>query len=242
MRRTLSILAASLFFAYFIFATFVTNGKDDDTVVRELIVIIKDSADRHFLHKNDIIASLKNANLYPVNRFVSQINTNEIEKQIVKNMLVRTVSAYKTPSGKIKIEILQKMPVLRVFSANGSYYVDDLGRTMPTDFQYATYLPVASGNIEKSFAMSDLYKFALFLQKHEFWNSQIEQIYVHPNKEVELVPRIGNQRIILGDFSNFKEKMDKLQLFYEQVIPKTGWEKYDIINLKYRDQIVCTKK
>jgi cell division protein FtsQ len=134
------------------------------------------------------------------------------------------------------------MPVLRVFGADGSYYVDNLGRIMPADFQYATHLPVASGNIEKSLAMSDLYKFALFLQKHEFWNNQIEQIYVHPNREAELVPRAGNHRIILGDFSDFKIKMDNLQLFYEQAIPKTGWEKYGIINLKYRNQIVCTKK
>jgi cell division protein FtsQ len=242
MKRILSILAATLILAYFVFASFMANGKDDNAVVRELIVIVKDSADRRFLNKNDIIASLKKSKLYPVNRFINQINTEEIEKHVAKNVLVATVSAYKTPTGKVKIEITQKMPILRVFGADGSYYVDDLGRIMPADFQYATRLPVASGNIEKSLALSDLYKFALFLQRHEFWKNQIEQIYVHPNKEVELVPCVGNHRIVLGDFSDFKVKMDNLQLFYEQAIPKTGWEKYDIINLKYGNQIVCTKK
>jgi cell division protein FtsQ len=103
-------------------------------------------------------------------------------------------------------------------------------------------LPIASGNIEKSLATTDLYKFALFLQKHDFWNNQIEQIYVHPDKEVELIPRVGSHRIILGSFEDFKEKMDNLQLFYEQAIPKLGWEKYEVINLKYKNQIVCTKK
>jgi cell division protein FtsQ len=242
MKRTLPILAVALLLGCLIFAISLTSNKKEDMICRELIVVVKDSLDRHFINKNDIIASLKNSKLYPVDQFISRINTDEIEKHITKNKLVATASVYKTPSGRLKIEITQKMPVLRVFSVDGSYYVDDSGHTMPSDFQYATYLPVANGNIEKSFAMSDLYKFALFLQRHEFWNNQIEQIYVHPNKEVELVPRAGNHRIILGDFDDFKVKMDHLQLFYEQAIPKIGWEKYQIINLKYKNQIVCTKK
>jgi cell division protein FtsQ len=53
---------------------------------------------------------------------------------------------------------------------------------------------------------------------------------------------VGNHRIVLGDFDDYAGKMYKLQLFYEQAIPKLGWEKYDVINLKYKDQIVCAKK
>ena len=43
-------------------------------------------------------------------------------------------------------------------------------------------------------------------------------------------------------FDHFEEKLANLRLFYEQAIPKMGWEKYSIINLKYRNQIVCTKR
>jgi cell division protein FtsQ len=113
---------------------------------------------------------------------------------------------------------------------------------MPVSRRYAVYVPVASGSVEKEFATTDLYDFALFLQKNEFWNNQIEQIYVHPNKEVILIPRVGDHRILLGTLDDFREKLTNLQLFYEQAIPKTGWEKYSIINLKFKDQIVCTKK
>ena len=87
-----------------------------------------------------------------------------------------------------------------------------------------------------------MYKFALFLQDDDFWNSQIEQIYVHPNGEVDLIPRVGNHRIALGSLADFGSKLDKLKLFYEKAIPKVGWEKYSVINLKYKNQIVCTKR
>ncbi|MDR3195130.1 MAG: cell division protein FtsQ [Tannerella sp.] len=242
MKRILSIAVAVALLACLVFVLLIRQESTDETRCRNLLVVIRDSVDRPFLREQEIVALLKNTRLYPVDRPVRQINTDTIEKVIAKNELVATVNAYKTSSGNIKIEITQKMPILRVFGTRESYYVDDLGQVMPADYRYASCLPVASGKIEKSFATTELFRFALFLQKHKFWNHQIEQIYVHPNKEVELVPRVGDCHIYLGAFEDFKEKMDNLQLFYEQAIPKIGWEKYEMINLKYKNQIVCTKK
>ena len=242
MKRIITGIVAALLFAYLIISVILVQGKQEEIDCQSLIVIIKDSADRQFLTKDNIVSMLKNAQIYPVNRPLSGINTHEIKEKIAESDLVSSVTVFKTPSGSIKIEITQKMPILRVFCARESYYVDESGRTMPADYQYATYLPVANGNIEKSLATTELYKFALFLHKNEFWNNQIEQIYVNTNNEVELIPRIGDHRIILGGFEDFEEKMNNLRLFYEQAIPKIGWEKYEVINLKYKNQIVCTKK
>ncbi|MDR1676716.1 MAG: cell division protein FtsQ [Tannerella sp.] len=242
MKRILSIAVAVLLLGGLVFTLFIRQKSGEETLCRHLVVVIRDSADRPFLHEREIVSMLKNARLYPAGKPVNRINTDTIEKIIAKNQLVATVNAYKTSSGNVKIEITQKNPVLRVFDSRGSYYVDDLGRVMPADYRYATRLPVASGKIEKSFATTGLFRFALFLQKHKFWNHQIEQIYVHSEKEVELVPRVGNCRILLGSLDDVEEKMAHLQLFYEQAIPKIGWEKYETINLKYKNQIVCTKK
>ena len=170
------------------------------------------------------------------------INTDKIETELKKNEMIARVEAYKTPSGIIKLEVEQKIPILRVISSRGNFYVDNLGTTMPVSFRYVADVPLVSGYVEKELAITDLYKFALFLQENEFWNNQIEQIYVHPDNEVELIPRVGNHRIVLGSFDNFEEKLDNLRLFYDKVVPKTGWEKYSILNLKYKDQIVCTKR
>lgn len=242
MKRILSVVVAVMLFCYLVFAVVMMNGMKQDTVCRGVEVAVKDSADKHFIDKRDILFILKNADIYPVNRPMRYINTETIERKIAENELIHQVDVYKTPSGKINIDVAQKTPVLRVFSPRGSYYVDETGHVMPVSFRHAAYLPIASGSIEKSLATTDLYKFALFLQKHDFWNNQIEQIYVYPNKEVELIPRAGEHRIFLGNFDDFREKMSNLQLFYEQAIPKVGWEKYEIINLKYKNQIVCTKK
>ena len=39
--------------------------------------------------------------------------------------------------------------------------------------------------------MKDLYKFGLFLHNNKFWDALIEQIHVLPDRNIELVPRVG---------------------------------------------------
>jgi cell division protein FtsQ len=243
MKKIIFIIIATLLVAYIaVTMFFFPQQKKAGTVCKEVEIIISDSLQKHFLSEADIVAYLKNRKIYPLNKEVKKINTDSIEKVLIKNEIIEKAKVIQTISGKIKIVISQKMPILRVFTSSGNYYVDTSGKTMPTNLEQAIYVPVASGNIEKSFAVSQLYKFALFLQDDDFWNDQIEQIYVKAENEVEITPRVGDQTIILGSLENFEKKLHKLRLFYEQVVPKMGWEKYRVINLKYKNQIVCTKR
>jgi len=240
--RVISIIVACLLLCYILFAFVFFKDTKQDTVCRDLVVVVKDSLDKHFVTTDDLLSLLKHAKLNPIGQPMNLVNTHRIETELLKNEMIASVEAYKTPSATIKLEVKQKMPILRVIGARGNFYVDNKGSTMPISRRYVAHVPIASGYVEKEFATTDLYYFALFLHKNEFWNNQIEQIYVYPNKDVVLIPRVGDHRILLGTFDDFQEKLNNLQLFYEQAIPKMGWEKYSMINLKFKDQIVCTKK
>ena len=229
MIRIISIVVATLLFCYIVFVSFFFREIRQDSICQDLQVVVKDSLDKHFVSD-------------PIKRSMADVNTDRIETELLKNEMIAQVEAYKTPSGIIKLEVMQKMPILRIMGVRGSYYVDNLGTTMPISRRYAAHVPIVSGYVEKELAVTDLYKFALFLQENEFWNDQIEQIYVYPDNDIELIPRVGNHRIMLGTLDEFEEKLANLKLFYEQAIPKVGWEKYSMINLKYKNQIVCTKK
>lgn len=242
MTRIVSIVVAALLVCYILFVAIFFRDMKQNKVCEGLSVVVKDSLDKHFVNEGDLIWILKKADLNPIKKPMAEVNTDRIETELMKNEMIARVEAYKTPSGIIKLEVEQKVPIMRVISPRGNFYVDNRGTTMPVSFRYVVDVPLVSGYVEKDLAVTDLYKFALFLQENEFWNNQIEQIYVHPNNEVELIPRIGNHRIVLGSFDNFEEKLDNLRLFYDKVIPKIGWEKYSILNLKYKNQVVCTKR
>ncbi len=96
---------------------------------------------------------------------MADVNTDRIETELLKNEMIAQVEAYKTPSGIIKLEVMQKMPILRIMGVRGSYYVDNLGTTMPISRRYAAHVPIVSGYVEKELAVTDLYKFALFCKR-----------------------------------------------------------------------------
>jgi len=243
MKKVFFIILASLLLVYIIATLFYNRGyKPEPTVCKEVAIVISDSLEKHFLTDSDVVAYLKRVKQYPLQKKSTEINTQNIENALLKNEIIAKAEVFQAISGKINIVISQKMPILRIFSPSGSYFVDEKGQTMPVVQGQAIYVPVATGAIDKDFATTELYKFALFLQSNDFWNDLTEQIYVRSKNDVEIIPRVGRHRILLGSLDDYEDKLGRLKLFYEQVVPKMGWDKYSVISLKYRNQIVCTKK
>jgi cell division protein FtsQ len=89
--------------------------------------------------------------------------------------------------------------------------------------------------------LTQVYEIAQKVGKDEFWNAFIEQIYVNHHNEIELVPRVGSQIILLGNSDIIDEKLSNLLRFYKDGPGRTGWDAYSIINLKYKNQVVCTR-
>ena len=74
-----------------------------------------------------------------------------------------------------------------------------------------------------------------------FLKAQIEQVYVDKTGEFELFPRVGNHIIVFGNAEDIDKKFERLLIFYRNGLSKTGWNKYNVINIKYENQVVCSK-
>jgi len=205
------------------------------------IEVVK-SAEESYLNDSLVESLLKKTKLYPVGKKISEISMDSIETALESNKLIKTAESYKTIDGTVKVKVFQRTPILRVMTGNETYFIDSEGEKMPVPSDFTAYLPLATGRISDAYAKDQLYNFALFLQKDKFWNSQIEQINIEANLDVELIPRVGNHRIILGKMEDYKENLNKLKLFYNKGLNKMGWNRYSIINLKYKNQVVCTKQ
>jgi len=53
---------------------------------------------------------------------------------------------------------------------------------------------------------------------------------------------VGAHQILLVGMDNWKEKMKNLELLYRQGLSRYGWNTYEKINLKYSNQVICTKR
>ncbi len=229
--------------AYLVTAITAFNRKPEEQVCHDLQLVLQDTTYAGFITRKEVIGMLEKKGISPIGKRQDRIRTKIIEKELSKHPLIDRAECYKTPDGKLCVEVAQRIPVLRVMSDDGeNYFLDNKGTVMPPDTKCVAHLAVATGSIEKSFAMKDLYKFAVFLQNNPFWNAQVEQIHVLPGRDVELVPRVGDHLIYLGPLDDFESKLKRVKAFYEKALNRVGWNKYSRINVEFGNQIICTKK
>jgi cell division protein FtsQ len=229
---------------------------------KKVVILISDEEGNEFITKNDVLDLLNSNGKHPVGKTISDINIGLLEKLVNSNPFVANAEVFSTIDGEVNIDIRQRIPFVRIVNSNDEhFYIDDHGEFMPVSQNYTAPVIVANGLIFDGYAerkipqlnienkdsvelkpvIEQIYELAQFITYHPFWNAQIEQIYVNEQAEIELIPRIGNHRIILGDASELDEKFKKLMIFYKQGLNKTGWNNYSVINLKYNNQVVCTK-
>lgn len=187
-----------------------------------------------------------------VGRDLNEINIHKLENTLKANPFIEYAKVYADMDGIVHVQIRQREPVLRVINmANLHFYVDGKGLKMPLSENFTAKVLVVNGMIDEDFTgkveelssklAKDLFRIALFIKNDTLWNDQIEQLYVDLKGDIEMVPRVGDHKIILGGADSLQTKFRNLLVFYKKAIPKVGWDTYSTINLKYANQIICEK-
>ena len=152
--------------------------------------------------------------------------------------------------GKVSVEIEPRNPIARLFWNNGkSIYLDEDGGWMPLSDKYTARVIVINGNLPDSRGdensdktWNELFILVQTIRSDAFLRAQVEQIYRNLKGDLILFPRVGKHSILLGNTQNLDRKFDKLKLFYKEGLSKVDWNKYKQIDLRYKNQVVCTKR
>ncbi len=228
--------------AYFpILFAFVSVSKNE-VVCSGIHVVVADSAEASFVNSYEIKLLLQNKFPYLLGGKIDDVNCEGIEDFMKQHTAIDGCEAYCTIGGQLNVNISQRKPLVRVFSGLDSYYIDVKGEKMPLSTKHAAHVLVLSGHVNKLDSLNKVIDFARFIRNNEFWDAQIEQIYVEDNGEFSLAPRVGDQIIYLGTLNNYPTKMRNLYAFYTKGIHPKEWNNYKEINLKYEGQIICTKR
>lgn len=230
------------FAIYLVFALTTWNKAGTWRHCNQVEIEVSDSARAGFITRSEVERLLKKADLYPQGRRMSSIDTRRIESTLLRNPFIDKATCYKTAGDRVCIDVQQRLPLMRVMAHDGeNYFIDQSGRVMPR-MRYAADLVVATGYITKSYAQKKLTPLGRLLMADDFWNSQIEQIYVDSAGYLELIPRVGDHVVLMGPPDSMATKLDRLKTFYTKVLNRVGWNKYASINLEYSNQIICKKK
>lgn len=240
LKYILIALSTLLVLGYLVFSLYYFSEGNKEIVCRELKIELADSSKIQLVSQKDIALLLEENNLNPIGKTIKHIRTESIEAMLHKNPMIKSVQCFKTPSGIVHIRVMQRCPKFRVVGL-GSYYVDTDRKPMPVSQNYAAYVPVVSGTVTISMATGKLFDFVTFLEENPFWNAQIEQIFVRDDLKIELVPRVGDAIIELGTLDNYAAKLNKLHKLYVRGFNVIGWNRYKVIDLQFKNQVVCDK-
>ncbi len=217
--------------------------------------------DQLFLDEGMILDKLESKGLIGKDFSYSQVDFQAIESYLESLSEVKSVKVYAEIGDQWQIHVVMRQPIARIFNLNGSScYLDKDGKLMPLSDNYTAHVLTVNGyinetNMSKKVSdvinndslktieiIDDLYKISKYVCFDKFFSSQITHVYINSEKEFEFIPRVGKQRILFGGSHHYKGKFKKLKVFYTEGLAKAGWGKYDTINVKFKNQIVCSKR
>lgn len=228
---------------YLILAVTAFNNPDEAMTKEcaEVKIDIEEETMEGFLNPGEVKRLLTQYKLYPLSQPMNRISPRRIEETLQKSPFVEKAECYKSLNGHVCIIIKQRIPVIRIMSDNGdNYYFDYFGNIMP-EAGYATDILIASGHINKKYAQNVLSKIANHIISDSFWRNQIVQLNVLTNGTLEMIPRVGDHIVYLGYPAHIDNKLERLKKFYIYGLNKTGWNKYNYINVEFSNQIICKR-
>lgn len=176
---------------------------------------------------------------------LDEIPTENIELQLKKNPWLLNAECYKTVDNHIKVNVWQRTPVVRYINGSRNFYMDEQGFKMPPSMYNVAYVPVVSGMFPDSLLQHQLLSLVQYIHDDKFLSAQIQQLYINTDRDFVLIPRAGNQEIIFGEATsdeNIEQKFNKLIKLYQEEFAAHGWNRYRSIDLRFDNQVICTKK
>jgi cell division protein FtsQ len=213
-----------------------------------LVIEMSGSEEQFYLTAEDIEKHITSDGLQPLKgRLLSEVDLSRLEKKVLEIKQIEHCEAFGDLKGVIHVKVKPYIPYARIVSMNGSKdcYIDKNGSYFPLSKYHSARVLLLSGtyfskrpdmSLEENKGLIELIK---TIKNDEFWGAQVSQIHVAEDQSVSLIPVLGDQIIEFGFPEEIEPKLKKLRIFYGQIMPVKGWDRFSVIKVQYKNQVVC---
>ena len=227
------------------------SKKQKQHLCKDVTITIKGDSKQVFIDKKEIQNQLKlTAKGSLINKPLSGISLSQLENRLKDHPWISKAQLYFDSRNILHVAVVERIPIARIFTTTGqTFYIDSTGHRMPLLENINLRLPIITNftsakklHASDSLMLNDITRMVSYISAHLFWSAQIAQFDITHERTFEAIPVVGNHIIKLGTAEGFAKKLDKLYLFYQNIISKTGFDKYKAIDLQYQDQIIGVKR
>lgn len=264
IRRILSIITWSFTGAGVLVLLIAAIRYRNNNTCKGLLIGVSGPSTGLFIGKKDIASLLAPAGAGKIrDRPIQSFDLRHMETSLEKNIWIKKARLFFDNNGILHVDVVERTPATRIFTNEGtSFYLDSEGIQLPVIAQLPARLPVFTGYPSRSAGHQSMenrqsadgrqaadsllteaiLRISEFIRNDSFWTAQIAQVNILPDRTFELEPEIGNHRIAFGDGADIAQKFHRLFLFYSEVLSRTGFDKYQRIDVSYAGQVVATRK
>lgn len=254
LKYVLLSVSGVLIAACIICAAFYGKAQRGEIICRKIEVCVKDSMDIRFITSDEIKKSIRREYGKCIGEVLDSIDIVTLEKLIDNKSAVLKSQVYTTKDSVLHVDVTQRKPLVRFQQGSSGFYADADGYVFPLQSTYAPHIQIVDGHIPVKVAaghkgeiespesrewLMDMITMVRYIENDEDWKKIIVQIHVNENEDLILVPREGQEKFIFGYPDHLEEKFEKFRKYYTAIIPKAGKDRYKVVDLRYKGQIVC---
>lgn len=178
---------------------------------------------------------------------VTEVPLAAVEKRLSGHPFIKSVQASIEQKGILRLKISQHEPIARIARPMGADgYITTEGLVIPTSPTYTSRVLILEGAYAEKLmdqgsvdAMPELMPLIHFVTEDEFWKAQVTELEINKKDDIRLHQQVGKQVIEFGDALDIESKFRRIEVLYKEILPRKGWNAYERISVKYRNQIVC---
>jgi cell division protein FtsQ len=228
----------------------LVEKQQNEKVCNRVVVKINDQFDNYFISESDILSLVTDGGREQIlGKNFNDLPLKSIEARIKGNKFIEEAEVYKDLKGNLIVSAEQSRPLARIIQDSGpDAYIDRNGKILPVSDRFTARVILVGGDYTPQLVKKDLktseegieiFDLLKFITEDEFWRAQISEIYIDKDREITMYPQVSKQVILFGKADEIETKFRKLKIFYKEILPQKGWNKYEKVNLKYHNQIVC---
>jgi cell division protein FtsQ len=227
-----------------------TERMKGELSVGEIQIKLDNVHGNHFMDEEDVVDLMawNHENLKGAS--IKKINFKEIEGRIKKDPFIKDAEMYSDLKGNITVYVELRRPIARIIRSDApDAYIAEDGTIMPVSDKFTARVLLISGNYVRTILQQgniyyaekgpELMDVISTISEDEFWKAQIAQLDIDGKGSITMLPQVGDENIEFGKPENLEVKFSKLKIFYKEILPGVGWNKYSRVNLEYEGQIVA---
>lgn len=258
VKKILSIVLWVITGAALIFLFVVGRMWYLETPLKGVNIQLERSHANGFVQKDSLLASAESICGLARHNKIADIDLLRVERLLADNPWIEEGSAYIDLDEHLIVKAREYEPVLRVYGSDGrSVYVTAEGKILPSSPYYTPHLIIASGHFTLpspnrqahvsdtnycNTGIAEALAIAQAVESDEYLAGHVGQIYKNADNDFELAVNNLPAKVVIGDLTDLGHKLARLRTLLERYINTEELLGYKSLNLKYKNQIVCTKK